>query len=296
MLLDLVKLIQPVSIGPGIMATGTDGRPLQTGIREARADGATVIWCHNTFGFEDVPNWMAGLLHAQNIFDGGEHGSYQDTFYRYLNLGMRIPFSTGTDWFIYDFSRVYVPVEGELTSKNWLAALQAGKSFITNGTFLELTVNERPIGETISLSGPGQLTIRGQGVGRNDFRGLELVHNGDVVRTASSQAEQGHFTASLQATLAIDQPGWIALRIPLDTGRNEFDKPLFAHTSPIYVEIAGRRIFRPEIARQMVSEVEANMGKITAQAVFADDTERNSVLDVHRAGVGALQKRLDENP
>jgi hypothetical protein len=116
-----------------------------------------------------------------------------------------------------------------------------------------------------------------------------------VVRTTASQAEQGHFTASLQATLAIDQPGWLALRIPMDAGRNEFDKALFAHTSPIYVEIAGRRIFKPEIARQMVSEVEGNMGKITAQAVFADDAERDSVLDVHRAGVRALQKRLDEN-
>jgi hypothetical protein len=102
MLLDIQKLIRPVSIGPGIMREGTDGIPLQRGIQEARKDGATVLWCHNSFGHEDLPNWVAGLVHAQNIFDGGSHGTYKDTFYRYLNLGMKVPFSTGTDWFVYE--------------------------------------------------------------------------------------------------------------------------------------------------------------------------------------------------
>ena len=74
MLLDILKLIQPVSIGPGIMREGTDRIPLQHGIKQARADGGTVIWCHNTFGFEDIPNWVKGLVHAQNIYDGSPTG------------------------------------------------------------------------------------------------------------------------------------------------------------------------------------------------------------------------------
>jgi len=54
MLLDISRLIRPVSIGPGIMKTGTDGLPLNRGIRNARRDGATVLWCHNKFGVEAV--------------------------------------------------------------------------------------------------------------------------------------------------------------------------------------------------------------------------------------------------
>ena len=50
MLLDIQKLIRPVSIGPGIMRSGTDSVPLQRGIKEARKDKATVVWCHNAFG------------------------------------------------------------------------------------------------------------------------------------------------------------------------------------------------------------------------------------------------------
>src|SRR5437867_9012834 len=70
MLLDILKLIQPVSIGPGISKRGTDGLPLQRGIDAARADGATTIWCHNNWGREAIPSWLTGKLHAQNIFDG----------------------------------------------------------------------------------------------------------------------------------------------------------------------------------------------------------------------------------
>ena len=169
MLLDIKKLIQPVSIGPGIMKIGTDGLPLQRGIDTARRDGATVVWCHNDWGMEQVPNWVTGRVNAHNIFDGGTHGSFKNSFYRYLNAGIRVPLSTGTDWFMYDFSRVYVPVEGKLTVKKWLAALSAGKSYVTNGPLMEFTVNGKSIGETVALKQTGKVNVVGKIVGRIDF-------------------------------------------------------------------------------------------------------------------------------
>ena len=41
----------------------------------------------------------------------------------------------------------------------------------------------------------------------------------------------------------------MALRIPEDAGHSELGKPLFAHTSPVYVEVEGRRRFQPEVAQ-----------------------------------------------
>ncbi|MCH7685621.1 MAG: hypothetical protein IH899_02890, partial [Planctomycetes bacterium] len=130
MLLNIKKLIQPVSIGPGIMKIGTDGIPLRRGIGTARNDGATVVWCHNNWGMEAVPNFLLGQVDAQNIFDGGTHGSYKDSFYRYLNAGIGVPFSTGTDWLLYDFSRVYCDMDGDVTVQKWLDSLAAGKNYI----------------------------------------------------------------------------------------------------------------------------------------------------------------------
>ena len=293
MLLNLLKLIRPVSIGPQIMRSGTDWPPLQRGIRAARADGATIIWCHNTYGLEAVPNWLAGLVHAQNIFDGGsQYGSYEHSFYRYLNLGMRVPFSTGTDWFVYDLSRVYAPVAGQLTAEKWLQSLRDGRSYITNGPLLEFEADGQTVGSTIALSGSREIKITGAARGRLDFRGLELVHNGSVVFASASSTAQGHYRAEMNHTLKITEPGWIALRVPRQNGQTELDGTLFAHTSPIYVEIAGRRIFRPEIAQQMVSEIEANIQTIKDQGVFRDDQQRESVLSVYRAGIEALQNRI----
>lgn len=100
MFLGTKELIRPVSLGPGLTGAGTDDRPLRLGIEEARQQGGTVIWCHNTFGYEDVPNALAGRLDALNVFDGSRQGAFEDNYYRYLNIGLRVPISTGTDWFM----------------------------------------------------------------------------------------------------------------------------------------------------------------------------------------------------
>ena len=295
MFLDIVKLIRPVSIGPGIMKEGTDGIPLRRGIDEAHRDGATVVWCHNTFGYEDLPNWMAGVLDAQNIFDGGNHGSYKETFYRYLNLGMKVPFSTGTDWFIYDFSRVYVPINGLLTSDNWLTQLVAGRTFITNGPLLEFEAEGSQIGDTIRLDKAKEIRIRSHASGRADFKSIELIHNGEVIKSAASKPVDGHFVAELQTGLAVDTPGWIAVRASLDAGKNEFGKQLFAHTSPIYLELAGRQIFRHEIAEQLITEMQQNIEVVGEKAKFADEKERNAVLKIHQEGLATLKERIAQH-
>jgi hypothetical protein len=294
MLLNILRLIEPVSIGPGIMKKGTDGIPLQRGIRTARGDDATVVWCHNTFGHEDIPNWVAGLVHAQNIHDGGTHGSYEDSFYRYLNAGMKVPFSTGTDWFIYDFNRVYVPVDGELTSRKWLDSLAAGKSYITNGPLLEFQADGQGVGETIAASAGQEVRITGRALGRGSFQRLELVHNGEVVHTVGAKRVGDHHEASLDFKLKVAEPGWIALRIPTDAAKNEFDKLLFAHTSAIYLDVAGKHIFRAEVARGLLSEMERSRQFVAGKALFADEREKEAVLSVYDESLAILRKKIDD--
>ncbi|MBI3467300.1 MAG: CehA/McbA family metallohydrolase [Planctomycetes bacterium] len=305
MLLDIQKLVQPVSIGPGIMKQGTDGIPMQRGIDTARGDGATVLWCHNNWGMEDVPNWVSGRLDAQNIFDGGTHGSYKDSFYRYLNAGLRVPFSTGTDWFLYDFSRAYVHSPGPLSVQSWLRALAAGKSYITNGPFLELSVSGKDLGEVVSLPNAGNVQITGRAVGRVDFQRVELVQNGRVVHSAGSRSRAGHFVAEISLSLKVTEPCWLALRIPpppipedpqlqAAVPLNELGQPLFAHTSPIYVELGGKAVFDPAVAKDLLAEVERNRSLIAQEALFANDDERAAVLDVHTRAIETLRQRLGQ--
>ena len=99
-------LVRRLASASGSPRSTPIGRPIRSGIDRAH-ERYTAIWCHNDWGFEDVPKLVGRATNAQNIFDGGSHGSYEDSFYHYLNAGIRIPFSTGTDWFMYDFSRCY---------------------------------------------------------------------------------------------------------------------------------------------------------------------------------------------
>jgi hypothetical protein len=207
---------------------------------------------------------------------------------------MKVPFSTGTDWFIYDFSRVYVPLAGAWTPKRWLAELAAGKSTITNGTFLELTAGGRKIGDTIAAVAGDEIRVQGTAIGRTDFQKLELIHNGEVVHFANAKKEGGHFAASIDFTLKVSGPGWIALRIPENAPKNELGQPQFAHTSPIYMEVGGRRLFRPEVARGMLAEMKDSVKEIESKGTFANDEERQAVLGVYREASAALQKRIDE--
>src|SRR5262245_25636550 len=132
MFLNINKLVKPVSLGSGITGAGTDDLSLRPGIEDARKQGGLVIWCHNASGFEGVPNTLAGRVDALNVFDGTRAGTFEECYYRYLNIGMRFPISTGTDWFIYDFARVYAKVPGELTIPKWLNAVKAGRNQATN--------------------------------------------------------------------------------------------------------------------------------------------------------------------
>lgn len=303
MLLDIQRLILPVSIGPGIMKTGTDTVPLQRGINTARRDKATIVWCHNNWGLEALPNFLLGRIDALNIFDGGAHGSFKDSFYNYLNAGVRVPFSTGTDWFMYDFSRVYVRMNGRPTVQTWLKGLAEGRSFISNGPLLEFHVNEGQPGDTLKLDKARALSIEARVVGRIDFQRLEVVRNGRVVASAQSRAVKDHFEAHLSESVACDGPGWLALRTPpppvkndpqlqQPVPENEFGRELFAHSSPVYVEVGGKKHFDRETAKTLLATMKANRTIIAKQGNFADAQDRARILDVHEAGIEFLAKRL----
>jgi hypothetical protein len=303
LLLDIPYIVQPVSIGPGIMRSGTDSPPMQAGIDKARSVGGKVIWAHNLFGFEDIPNWITGRVHANNIFDGSHRGSYKDTYYRYLNIGLRVPFSTGTDWFIYDFSRAYVMTDRPITPTGWLDLLAEGKSYITNGPLLEFSVDDRPLGSVIDMDQPRKVVVRGRAIGRADFKRLELVQNGRVVQAANSRAEGGHYAATMEASLTIDAPSWLALRTPPPPVKddselrepvetNAFGHPIFSHTSPIYVDVSGQGVFDADTAAGLLEEMKSDIKTIDDQAKFANDAERRQVLQVYEQAIDKLGKRL----
>jgi hypothetical protein len=293
MFLDIKQLVKPVSLGPGITGGGNDDRPLRPGLDDARQQMGTVLWCHNTSGYEAVPSALAGRFHALNVFDGSRGGTYEERYYRLLNIGLRVPISTGTDWFLYDFARVYVRVPERLTIPAWLESLRAGRSVVTNGSMLSLTVDGRDIGEVVALERPGTVKIEATAKGRLDFDRLQLIQNGKVIHTQASEKQEGGHAARLVREVRIDEPAWFTVRIDSQT-KNELDQRLFAHTSPVYVDLAGKRAFDVESARSLQQELETARDTITRRGQFSSDGARDKVLALYEEALKEVVQRINQ--
>jgi hypothetical protein len=309
LLLNLREPIRPASLGPGITRQGTDGTPLKMGIEHGRSLGGAVIWAHNNWGLEDIPNWVMGRIDAMNAFDGDDSTvamrTYQRAFYRYLNAGMRVPFSTGTDWFMYDFSRVYVRSDSAFSVERWLGDLRRGRSFITNGPLLELSIDGHRPGDIVEVAEPRSFRVTARAIGRIDFNRLELVRNGAVIGSARSRREAGHFVAELRVPLLVAAAAWVAVRTPSPfregasrdyrapgAALNEFGRELFAHTSPIYLRFQDRDVVDSATATGLLSEMAANRRAVEQRGTFATGAERDRVLGVYDEAIAALRRRL----
>jgi hypothetical protein len=292
MFLDITKLVRPVSLGPGITNSGTDDLPLRGGLIEAREQGGTVLWCHNTNGFEAAPSALAGRFDALNVFDGSRQGTYEERYYRFLNLGLRLPLSTGTDWFLYDFARVYARVPDKLTVPSWLAALKSGRCMATNGPLLTLKVNGREPGALIELDRPKSVRLEATGLGRHDFQRLQLVQNGKVVQTQSAARQGRGYVARIDREVRVDAPAWFAVRIESDT-KNELGCQLFAHSSPVYVNLSGKRVFDVEAARGLQRELEQARDEIKKNGRFSTPAARDKILALYEEAEREVVERLN---
>ena len=77
------------------------------------------------------------------------------------------------------------------------------------------------------------------------------------------------------------------------TPLNEYGRELFAHTSAIYVNLAGRGVFDVTAAKSLLDEMKTSRDFIRTKSIFADDQERDGVLRVYDEGIRQMQQRID---
>ncbi len=168
-------------------------------------------------------------------------------WYRVLNCGFRIPAAAGTDCFLNrinssppGWGRCYVRLPGGLDYKAWIEGQRAGRSFISTGPMLELTVGDSAPGDTIKLTAPRTVRVRARGWAQAPLEKLELIFNGRVV--ASGQLSADKLELTLDHELRLDSTGWVAARVSgppvpyFAVGQQQ------AHANPIYVELAGSKL------------------------------------------------------
>jgi hypothetical protein len=223
----------------------------------------------------DAPGGLLSFLEVLQF----EYPHY-DVWYELLDLGVRLAPTAGTDfpcgpWSIPGRERFYTRLDGPLDRERWLEGVRRGRTFVTNGPLLELTVGGADIGDTLRLDGPGPVrviaTVRTD-TGRDRVTRVELIRNG--VPVASQTPSRSRGLIRLDESIEVDGAAWFALRVagekvgeaPLQpmgvpgwlidlgekiaSGASIAEREAFAaahatrvsaaHTAPIYVSVAGQ--------------------------------------------------------
>jgi len=182
-------------------------------------------------------------------------------WYRLLNCGFKLSASAGTDCFLNRVrsqlpggDRVYVKVDGEFTYQAWLEGLRAGRSFVTNGPMLELTIDDRGIGDTVRLAGPGTVHVRARARSQFPLERMEVVYNGQIAAKGTVAADRE--SHDLDVAIPVSRSGWFSFRVAGRLHPDHAAGPLEAHTSPIYLQVAGKPTASRDDARFFLAWIE----------------------------------------
>ena len=275
------------------------GGPMETTLShwadEAHAQGGYVINPHFPY-----PNGEPAAMIATGRLDGIEmlrqtefnHAEY----YRYLNCGYRIPLVGGTDKMSSDVPvgmyRTYARLadDEEFTYDNWCRSVAAGRTILSGGPIVNLTVDGKRVGDTLSISGPGTVEVEAWAESIFPLHRLEIVSAGRVV--ASTESSKGTRRLELRERIAVDGHTWLAARCggpgyfsegnisSLSGARYghlssaHFDawrRGIFAHTSPVYVACGGDWwMFDSETAQYMLTLIEGDLEYIRHSSTQVD--------------------------
>ena len=237
-------------------------------------------------GFPEYPNTAEGMMRMN-----------YETYYRLLNCGLRLAAGAGSAIGAkrtpLGYNRTYVRAGEHPTLPDFLQAWRQGRNFVTNGPmiFLKTQSGLRP-GDTIDLPAEGgEMTFHLRAISDQPLRSVELIVNGHIRGRATLGPSQCE--AEFTVPVAIEEGAWAAARCSdedrllsdeeLDRYREPGGLPTeptrlrYAHTSPIYVSVAGAGVCVPESVKEAQKMLRAFME-------FARDNAKrehlNEILDV----------------
>ena len=311
--LNLKKLVEPISTGGlavpeatvnrysflrpsrrGFPRHGEPGWPdaplVLEAMRETHRQGGLVNWAHLRPAQMEFPiDMVFGEIDTADILTHTRLPQTLKLWYHLLNCGFRLPATAGTDRIGPEeplgHQRVYVKLAGPLTYPGWIEGLRQGRSFVTNGPMVSLSVDGRGPGEELKLSRRKVLRIEAQGRSLRPFERLEIVVNGKVVASAPARS-QGR-RAELRLDYPADRSLWIAARCMGGTPEETsiWTHPLFAHTNPVHIDYPGRDLAEAESGCYLLDFLKPLEEWAREEAYFENRQQQDQALATIRQGM-----------
>lgn len=251
---------------------------------KAKAQGGAVVYVHPALPSEFPVDIALGVADTIDVMSQNAEDLPTEYWYRLLNCGFRCPISAGTDAFlnipqhiIPGAGRVYVKTGTAFDYQRWIDGFLAGRSFATNGPLVQFTVDGKEPGAEIRAEGPVEVDVTGDARSIVPMTALELIVNGRAVRRW--EAGRDPYAMRFTERLTLDQSSWVALRVR-GTGHRlaPNDREVYAHTSPVYVTVAGRPVASREDAEFFIGQIDALIAKMDARGNFEHRGQRDAIV------------------
>jgi hypothetical protein len=202
----------------------------------------------------DVP---FGLVDFIEVHQGGRVAT--EPWYSLLNLGYRILPAGGSDYPYFGptlpgVERTYVKIDGAFTADAWFDSFRRGRTYVTNGPFLDFSVNGRSMGDEVRVARGVPLTILASARLNPDvdkLARLELVVLGDVADQEEAKGDRVELKRSIMA----DRSMWMAVRAY--GARQERGASTIAHSAPIYVVVDDEPTWKRDAVPELVQRQRA---------------------------------------
>jgi hypothetical protein len=201
---------------------------------------------------EMVADAALGLVDAVELVSCFDDRGAVVLYHHLLSCGLRLAATAGTDTFLSfargpapasnppGWGRVYAQLrDAPLSTAAFTDAVRAGRTVVTNGPWLTLDVDDHSPGAVLDRGRGDRLRVRARTVGGGVER---LVLHGPDGVLASGAGELEH-------EVTVDGGLWLAAAAYGDTDPHTVGAPVFAHTTPVYVDVDWRRVGRPASAR-----------------------------------------------
>ena len=181
--------------------------------------------------------------------------------------------------------------------RGWLDGLKGGRSFVTNGPMPTLEVDGKAPGETCELAAAGKVRVTATVESYVPFDHIEVIVNGEVA--AHDEIAAGDAAGARVRRLDVELPIGAAAGSPCAVRGPDhplvFDGPAWAHTSPVYVEVAGQRIASRRDAEYFVGWIEQMLRVVAARDRYARTEDRRQVEALFRRAQEEFRKLADAN-
>ncbi|MEX0979146.1 MAG: CehA/McbA family metallohydrolase, partial [Pirellulales bacterium] len=246
--------------------------------------GGHAFHAHGGYAQEIWADLVQGSTNGVELLQFGIYrGIGLDGWYRVLNCGFRFPGLGASDYPAcrkLGDCRTYVHIDGEPTFPAWLQGAAAGRSFMTSGPLIQLEVDGKRPGDTISTSDATPRSLKARVVVHSEtarVSDVQLIVNGRVVRTLEARPLPDEpQELVLEETLEIVEPSWIAARAFSKSPTGSPDAE--AHTNPVYVYLNGRRPYAQADVDWLVARLDEQIADHQAREV----PERTVPIDYFR--------------